>query len=73
MNGITAQLRQMGKHRTSETYHATLRSFMQFRENKDILLDEIDSDLMLMYEAWLRNRGLQEQQLLLYADIAGCI
>ena len=63
MNGITAQLRQMGKHRTSETYHATLRSFMQFRENKDILLDEIDSDLMLMYEAWLRNNRAVEKEL----------
>ena len=49
MNGIIARLKKMGKHRTSETYHATLRSFMQFRENKDVLLDEIDSDLMLMY------------------------
>ena len=69
MNGITAQLRQMGKHRTSETYHATLRSFMQFRENKDILLDEIDSDLMLMYEAWLRNRGLSKNSSSFYMRI----
>lgn len=69
MNGITAQLRQMGEHRTSETYHATLRSFMQFRENKDILLDEIDSDLMLMYEAWLRNRGLSKNSSSFYMRI----
>ena len=43
MQSIIIQLHQMGKQRTSETYQATLRSFMQFRENKDILLDKIDS------------------------------
>lgn len=69
MNDITAQLRQMCKYRTSETYHATLRSFMQFRGNKDILLDEVDSDLMLMYEAWLRNRGLSKNSSSFYMRI----
>ncbi|MBQ3539732.1 MAG: phage integrase SAM-like domain-containing protein, partial [Bacteroidaceae bacterium] len=56
MQGIIAQLQQMGKQRTSETYRCTLKSFMQFREDKDVLLEDIDSDLMLMYEAYLRNR-----------------
>ena len=50
MQSVIIQLQQMGKQRTSETYRATLRSFMQFRENKDILLNKIDSELMLMYE-----------------------
>ena len=36
MQGVIAQLQQMGKQRTSETYRATLRSFMQFREDKDL-------------------------------------
>ena len=58
MQDVIAQLQQMGKQRTSETYRATLRSFMHFREDKDILLEEINSDTMLMYEAYLRNRGL---------------
>lgn len=69
MNDITAQLRQMGKYRTAETYHVTLRSFMHFRGNKDILLDEIDSDLMLMYEAWLHNRGLSKNSSSFYMRI----
>lgn len=69
MNGIIARLKQMGKHRTSETYHATLRSFMQFRENKDVLLDEIDSDLMLMYEAWLHGKGITKNSSSFYMRI----
>lgn len=69
MNGIIARLKQMGKHRTSETYHAALRSFMLFRDDKDLLLDEIDSDLMMMYEAWLHNRGISKNSSSFYMRI----
>ena len=58
MQRIIAGLQQMGKLRTAETYRATLRSFMQFRGGEDVLLDELNSDLMLIYEAHLRNKGL---------------
>ena len=58
MQGVIAQLQQMDKQRTSETYRCTLKSFMRFREDEDVLLEDIDSDLMLMYEAYLHNRGL---------------
>ncbi len=67
--GIIAQLKQMGKHRTSETYRATLKSFMQFREDKDLLLDEINSDMMLMYEAYLRNKGITKNSSSFYMRI----
>ena len=53
-----AQLKQMGKYRTSETYHATLNSFTAFRNGQDLLFAEFDSDLMLMYESYLHNRGV---------------
>lgn len=69
MRGIIAQLKQMGKHRTSETYRATLKSFMQFREDKDLLLDEINSDMMLMYEAYLRNKGITKNSSSFYMRI----
>ena len=69
MQSVIIQLQQMGKQRTSETYQATLRSFMQFRENKDIFLDKIDSELMLMYEAYLRNRGLTRNSISFYMRI----
>ena len=69
MQSRIAQLHQMGKQRTSETYRATLRSFMQFREYKDIMLDEIDSDTILMYEAYLYNRGLTKNTTSFYMRI----
>lgn len=69
MQGVIAQLQQMGKQRTSETYRCTLKSFMQFREDKDVLLEDIDSDLMLMYEAYLRNKGLTKNSTSFYMRI----
>ena len=69
MQGAIALLQQMGKQRTSETYRCTLKSFMQFRENKDILLADIDSDLILMYEAYLRGRGLTKNSTSFYMRI----
>lgn len=58
MQGIIGQLKQLGKVRTSETYTAALASFMKFREGQDILLCEIDSNTMMLYEAWLKNKGV---------------
>ncbi len=69
MQGIIARLQQLGKHRTGETYHATLRSFMQFREDKDIPLEDIDADLMLTYEAHLRKKGLARNSTSFYMRI----
>ena len=69
MLGVIAQLQQMGKQRTSETYRCTLKSLMQFREDKDVLLEDIDSDLMLMYEAYLRGRGLTKNSTSFYMRI----
>lgn len=58
MQGVIAHLKQMGKIRTAENYSCTLKSFMQFRGDKDILLSEIDSDLMQVYEAYLHEKGV---------------
>lgn len=69
MRSVIAQLRQLGKQRTSETYLCTLKSFMRFRENKDILLEDINSDLMLMYEAYLQNKGLTKNSTSFYMRI----
>ena len=69
MQSVNAQLQQMGRQRTSETYRCTLKSFMQFREDKDVLLEDVDSDLMLMYEAYLRNRGLTKNSTSFYMRI----
>ena len=58
MQGIIKQLGLLNKIRTSETYTAALNSFMKFRYGQDILLCEIDSDMMMLYEAWLKSKGI---------------
>ncbi len=57
MQGIIGQLKRLNRIRTSETYAATLASFMKFRNGLDILLCEMDSDTMMLYEAWLKANG----------------
>ena len=66
MHGVIAQLKQLGKVRTSETYTATLNSFMVFREEQDVPLDGINSDLMLLYEAYLKARGVRMNTISFY-------
>ena len=58
-HNVIAQLKQLGKVRTAETYTATLKSFMKFLDNQDIPLDGITSDMMLLYEAYLKARGVR--------------
>ena len=57
MQGIIGQLKRLNRIRTSETYAATLASFMKFRDGQDILLYEMDSDTIMLYEAWLKANG----------------
>lgn len=52
-----ARLKRLGKIRTSETYTATLNSFMRFLGNKEVLLSEFNADLIAEYEAYLRGNG----------------
>ena len=52
-----AELRSQGKARTADTYKATLRSFMRFRNDEDLMLDELDASMMAQYEASLKNSG----------------
>ena len=53
-----ARLRQLGKYRTAEIYDTTLNSFYTFRHGKDIHPDDIDADMMQLYEAYLLGNGL---------------
>ncbi len=55
MKEIIARHKQLGKDRISETYLSTLNSFSRFRLNRDIMLDRIDSDLLMSYEAYLKS------------------
>ena len=69
MHGVIAQLKQLGKVRTSETYTATLKSFMAFRDEQDVPLDGVTSDMMLMYEAYLKARGVRMNTISFYMRI----
>lgn len=58
IHSLVQHKRKLGKIRSSETYQATLNSFMIFREGRDMSFEMIDSELMELYEAALRSRGL---------------
>ena len=71
--GVIAHLREMEKIRSVETYSATLRSFMLFRNGNDISFHEFNSNTMLMYEAFLCNRGLTKNTTSFYMRILRAI
>ncbi len=55
---LAGQLRGMGRTRTAETYSSATNSFERFCGGSDIPLSEIDSDLMMAYEAHLKLMGI---------------
>ncbi len=55
---LAGQLRQLGKQCTADTYTTVINSFERFREKNDIPMDEVDSDLMAAYEAYLKSTGV---------------
>lgn len=57
MLGTIASLKQLNRHRTAENYTTTLRSFMRFRGGEDLLPEEMDSQMMMSFEAALSARG----------------
>ena len=69
MEKVMEQLRRAGKVRTSETYRSTLNSFMRFRKDEEVLLEEIDSDLMMDYETWLKSNGISMNTVSFYMRI----
>ncbi len=69
MEELVARLQHLGKIRTSETYAAAAESFMRFRGGRDLLLNEIDSDLMVEYQTYLRQRGLAMNTISFYNRI----
>jgi len=79
MENIIAKLKQNGKVRTSETYKSTLNSFKKFlasqapkdgyREDEDIMLDCLTSEIMEAYEAWHHKRGVVPNTISFYTRI----
>lgn len=52
------QLKIIGKQCTAESYASAINSFARFRKERDILLDDVDSDLMMAYETYLKSIGI---------------
>jgi integrase len=63
---LVGQLRQIGKIRTSERYTTVLNSFGRFRRDVEVPWDEVDSDLMIAYEAWLKSGGVSMNTISFY-------
>lgn len=71
-NFIHAQIlrkKQLGKVRSSETYQATLNSFMRFRKGIDLRFDMIDAELLEQYEAEMLIQGLSRNSTSFYMRI----
>ena len=55
---LVEQLRQIGKIHTSERYTTVMNSLRRFRRDIEVPWDEVDSDLMVEYETYLKSRGV---------------
>ena len=69
MKDVITQLKRLGKAQTAENYAATLNSFMRFRNSNNILSDEISSDLIMEYEAYLKGNGITLNTISFYMRI----
>lgn len=63
MRETIAQLQNLGKIRTSETYRSALSSFMRFRKGRDIRISDITDDVLISYEDALKVSGLSSIRL----------
>lgn len=55
---LIGQLRQVGKTHTAERYVTVMNSFGRFHRENELLWEEVDSDLMVEYETYLKSRGV---------------
>lgn len=66
MEELVVQYRSYGQIRTSETYLTTLNSFKRFRMNVDVVLEEVNSELLLSYEYYLKVKGVSPNTISFY-------
>lgn len=69
MESIIVKFKQNGKVRTSETYKSALSSFKKFKQDEDIMLDCLTSEIMEAYEAWHKSRGVAPNTISFYTRI----
>lgn len=58
MESIISDLKKSGRIRTSETYQSTLNSFARFRNGKDLTFDELNVQMIMEYESFMKNNGI---------------
>lgn len=69
MQNRIVRLRELCKDGTADTYATTYKSFRRFRQDKDLLFDEINSDLMLDYEVNLKKQDVSLNSISFYMRI----
>ena len=58
MEQVIKNLKDLGKTRSTESYTATLNSFKRFRDQKDLLMNNLNAEIIQSYEVFLKNNGL---------------
>lgn len=69
MNSVAMRMKQIGKIGTAKNYCSTLNSLMAFREGKDIVMQEITTNLVEEYQAWLTKRDVKPNSISFYMRI----
>ena len=69
MREVINGLKYLGKVRTVETYNSALNSFMRFMGGKDVPLRDMDFDLIIAYEAWLKSKEISMNTISFYMRI----
>lgn len=63
------KLKRQKRARTSEGYTSAMNSFVRFRNEEDLSFEAFDSDLMKMYEIYLKEKGLVKNSTSYYMRI----
>lgn len=63
---LIVKLQKNGQVRTSEIYNCTLNSFKRFRHGNDLYFVELDNDLLMSYEYFLKSEGLSMNTISFY-------
>lgn len=56
----------MQKHGTANTYISNYQRFKEYRQNKDLIFDELTPNMIEEYEAWLANRNQKANTICFY-------
>lgn len=69
MSDVIEKLKQLNRYRTADNYVSAFKSFKKFLGDKELYLDEIDSDTIMMYEACIMERGVMKNTVSFYMRI----